>query len=67
MTLRRGIPAIVVQVDFEEQLGPAIEAHTELMDDAYWARFVRKPFTWQRFTTWWAARRWVMPRDPRRW
>lgn len=37
------------------------------MDDIYWARQAwGKPFTWQRFTDWWAARRYVVPRDVRR-
>jgi hypothetical protein len=37
------------------------------VDDRYWAYevFVR-PFTWQRFLNWWAARRYVQPRDVRR-
>lgn len=33
------------------------------MDDAYWARYIRQPFSWHRFTIWWVARRWVRPRD----
>lgn len=56
----------MVLVDFEEQLVPAIEDHATRMDDAHWARYVRGPFSWQRFTNWWIARRWVIPRDPRR-
>lgn len=48
--------------EYEHQLGLT----TSKMDDAYWARFVRQPFTWQRFTIWWVARRWIRPRDIRR-
>lgn len=35
-------------------------------DDAWWARYVRLPYTPQRFTNWWVARRWIIPRDIRR-
>ncbi len=37
------------------------------LDDAYWSRYVTvEPFTWQRFTHWWVARRYIQPRDIRR-
>lgn len=35
-------------------------------DDAYWLRVANGPFSWQRFTNWWVARRWVIPRDIRK-
>ncbi len=35
-------------------------------DDVAWSWYVRQPFTWQRFIDWWAARRWMMPRDVRK-
>jgi hypothetical protein len=35
-------------------------------DDAYWAAYVRQPVTPQRYLNWWVARRWIIPRDPRR-
>jgi hypothetical protein len=35
-------------------------------DDAFWAAFIRRPFSWQQYTTWWVARRWVIPRDIRK-
>ena len=34
--------------------------------DAYWARYVRGPYSPQRFINWWVARRWIIPRDIRR-
>jgi hypothetical protein len=35
-------------------------------DDAWWARHVRLPYSPQRFTNWWVARRWIIPRDVRK-
>jgi hypothetical protein len=33
-------------------------------DDAYWSWMVmRARFSWQLFTNWWIARRWIVPRD----
>lgn len=48
--------------DFEDQLRESVAR----MDDAYWARYVMRPFTWQRYINWWIARRWVRPRDIRK-
>lgn len=58
------IPVYGVSWD-ESEFGVAEAMHEAQarMDDAYWARFIRGPFSWSRFTTWWVARRWVRPRD----
>ena len=48
--------------DLEEALG---EAQAQV-DDRRWSWYVFQPFTWQRFTDWWAARKYVMPRDVRK-
>lgn len=43
--------------------GAHIEEHTARLDDAHWARFVRRMPSPQDFLNWWIARRWVKPRD----
>lgn len=50
-----------------DELAAAVELDQSRWDDGFWARQCRLPFTWQRFTDWWAARRYVMPRDPKKW
>jgi hypothetical protein len=57
---------IAIFPEDEDDVGPSIERSVSALWDAYWASFVRRPFTWQRFACWWAARRWVEPRDVRR-
>lgn len=48
---------------FEQE---AVDDFAARRDDAFWAAYMRLPFTWQRFTNWWVARRWVRPRDIRK-
>lgn len=44
-----------------------LDQTTAFRDDIFWARQAwAKPFTWQRFTDWWASRRYLVPRDVRR-
>lgn len=50
-----------------DELSAAVELDQSRWDDGFWARHVRLPFTWQRYINWWAARRYVMPRDPKKW
>lgn len=57
---------IVVSPEWEDDLGSSYDLARSRVDDAHWARELRRPFTWHLFTLWWVARRWVMPRDPRR-
>ena len=58
---------VFLVIDSEtEDLGEAIADATARWHDRVWGRYVMKPFTWQRFTNWWVARRWIMPRDVRR-
>ena len=46
-------------LDFDES--------TAQHDDAFWAYVVMvRPFSWQWYLNWWAARRYVQPRDVRR-
>jgi hypothetical protein len=60
------IPIVAVVTSDEEDLEVALDDFTARQDDGYWARFVRRPYTPQRFIAWWIARRWVIPRDIRR-
>lgn len=53
----------VVMDDYDADVERALHETTALQDDAFWAAFVRGPFTWPRFIYWWTARRWVRPRD----
>lgn len=50
----------------DEDLGRALEESASRFDDIVWSRFVMMRFTWQRYLDWWAARRWIRPRDVRR-
>ena len=61
---RQPVPVLAVLVveDLYDE-GAALDDHIARMDDAYWARFVRQPFSWNRFTIWWVARRWIRPRN----
>lgn len=44
----------------------ALDYSRARQDDAWWASYVRAPYTPQRFLNWWVARRWIIPRDIRR-
>lgn len=58
---------VILAVTGDAPLSSRALAHARSWsDDGYWAAFVRAPFTWQRFTNWWIARRWIIPRDPRK-
>jgi hypothetical protein len=56
----------VTQVEFPSQFEWAHGEFLDRAEDAYWARFVTKPFTWARFYAWWVARRFISPRDIRK-
>ena len=51
----------------EGELQHELDAAQSAYDDRLWSFYVTQPFSWQRFTNWWAARRWVKPRDIRKW
>ena len=57
-------PVLLASTTDAELIEPAAELAWS--DDAYWWRFVHRPFSWSRFLTWWIARRWVVPRDIRK-
>lgn len=63
----RLIPVIYAFTGTIEDLAEGIAESTARTEDLYWAFYVAQPFTWQRFIDWWAARRWVYPRDVTRW
>jgi len=56
----------VIFPEEDEDVERLLDDFVARKDDAYWARFVRQRFSWQRFIRWWVARRWVIPRDLRR-
>ena len=56
---------LAVMPEWDEEVVPQIEATRAAIDDDWWAAYIAQPFTWARFVNWWAARRWVVPRDPR--
>jgi len=56
---------MVAAVEHPEQLVAAWEGAGARLDDAIWAARIRGPFSWQGYVDWWAARRWVRPRDIR--
>lgn len=63
----RPTPVIaLISVEDGEDFAAALADSTARNDDAYWRHFIALPFTWQRFTNWWVARRWVRPRDIRK-
>ena len=64
--LRPLTPVLFSVTSDEEDLGEALMDSRARQDDAYWARLVRGRFSWRRYTSWWLARRWVVPRDVRR-
>lgn len=63
--LRAGrlVPVTYAFTGAVEDLAEGLEASTAQLDDYFWAYHVTLPFTWQRYADWWAARRWVYPRD----
>lgn len=61
------IPVVLVAMPEDtDHMIESMEDGISRMDDAYWSRFVRRDFSWQHFTDWWVARRWIIPRDIRR-
>lgn len=60
-------PSRVALAEDPEDLAPAFDDGLARLDDAHWAGFVRRPLAAGSFLVWWVARRWVKPRDPRRW
>ena len=56
----------VVNTDIEADFMAALADSQARQQDAYWARYVRGPYSPQRFINWWVARRWIIPRDIRR-
>lgn len=63
--LRAGQPGLVVLSLDTKPFDEAVGDVTARLDDAYWEARLRQPFSWQLFVDWWAARRWVRPRDIR--
>jgi hypothetical protein len=53
--------------DTEEELAAGMASAVARMDDAFWAARIRRPFTWQGYLDWFVSRRWLMPRDVRKW
>ncbi len=56
----------VTHIEDGDDFGMALETSRARQDDAWWARYVRGPYTPQRFMNWWVARRWIVPRDIQR-
>ncbi len=54
--------AVIDRDDFSE----AIDDSRARQEDAWWARYIRRPYSPQQFINWWIARRWIIPRDIRR-
>ncbi len=59
------LASVIAVVDGEDFEASFADSQAR-MQDAYWARYVRGPYTPQRFINWWIARRWIIPRDIRR-
>lgn len=57
---------VAIGPTYEEEIPEQVDAWLTHREDLYWARFILGPFHWQRFQTWWIARRWVQPRDIRK-
>lgn len=57
------LPLTSEEGDLQRELDGAMSAY----DDRLWSFQVTQPFTWQGFLNWWVARRWVLPRDIRKW
>lgn len=64
--LVQGIRGLVVTPELDGDIVKWIERSQATMDDIYWTRRCRDPFTWQGFLNWWVARRWILPYDIRR-
>jgi hypothetical protein len=62
----RPTPVIFAITSEDADLDGAISDSIARQDDAFWHRFVRDRFTWRRFTHWWIARRFIVPRDIRK-
>jgi hypothetical protein len=63
LSLVRGIPAIVIFPDSEEDIPKQVEEYATRVDSARWGYAVRtRPFSWAWYREWWIARRWVLPR-----
>lgn len=58
--------SVAFAVTDDADLQVALDDSRARQDDAWWAAYVRAPYTPQRFLNWWVARRWVVPRDIRR-
>lgn len=58
----------VIGVEYPEQVDASLADWRAKADDAYWESVVHGalPFSWQLYTEWWVARRWITPRDPRK-
>ncbi len=55
-----------VLVEWEEDFEGGLAEAVSKIDDRFWSYYVTRPFSWQRLANWWAARRWIQPRDVRR-
>ena len=49
------------------ELQQELDAAQAMYDDRAWSFQIMQPFGWQRFLNWWVARRYVKPRDIRKW
>ena len=61
-----GVEGVAAFPEWEGDVGPALDDAVARLWDAHWAARVTAPFSWDLFTEWWAARRWVEPRDVRK-
>jgi hypothetical protein len=57
------LPIFAETGELQEALDDAQSAY----DDRAWSLHVFRAFSWQGFLNWWTARRWVKPRDIRKW
>ena len=55
-------PMRVIAVVTDDITEGSLEEDVARWDDTFWSAYTRRPFSWQRFMTWWVARRWVIPR-----
>ena len=58
--------AYVIFPEEDWEVEESLDDSVARLDDAFWAKFVYRGFTWQRFIDWWIARRWIVPRDIRK-
>lgn len=56
----------VIYAEHDELVEESLDDSEARWQDAFWAREIRRPFTWQRWLNWWIARRWLVPRDIRK-